>query len=173
MRPIIVEVASPSLGDVKGFEDIGETVKVKQFVTDPAVKRFGIGTLCRLAGLDELQLNAVLRGPAQHLMACELSPLSKRMAFGSPRSNEIASKTRITSALPCECTISSARAFPGEVVANRQGAELTIVGEPIVHEVERPSLVGGRHRRDERSTDVVNLALIARPNLEPQLAIQP
>jgi uncharacterized Fe-S cluster protein YjdI len=43
------------------------------------------------------------------------------------------------------------QAFLGEVVANCQGAELTIVGEPIVHEVERPPFIRGANRRNEHA----------------------
>src|SRR5437868_12532996 len=74
MRAFMVVAVPPVFGHAANLLQTREDIAVQNFRAIRAVKSFDIGILCRLAGLDELQLDAVL-----------LCPLSQRMTdeFGA------------------------------------------------------------------------------------------
>lgn len=63
MRPVFVVVLSPGVDDFYGVSQISKSVFVEAFVPEFAVETLHIGVLCRLAGLYQFQLNAMVVGP--------------------------------------------------------------------------------------------------------------
>lgn len=64
MRALCVVVDPPFLDDFSGLTDAGEPVLVQAFLAISSVETFDIGVLGRFAGIDEIQLHAVIIGPS-------------------------------------------------------------------------------------------------------------
>jgi len=80
MRPILVVVSTPVLGQGPGAEDVCEDMSVEELVADSAIQRFNVRVLSRLSGIDEVQGYVAIRAPLKHCAAGEFRPMvrSKR-----------------------------------------------------------------------------------------------
>ncbi len=72
MGPLGVVVDPPSFDDLAGVAEIEEPVLVEAFIAEPPVEGFDEGVLGRLAGLDEIEPNAVALGPFVERLANHL-----------------------------------------------------------------------------------------------------
>ncbi len=58
-----VVVDPPVFDDFACFTDAREPVLVQAFLSEPAIEAFDVGILGRLAGINEVQLNALVISP--------------------------------------------------------------------------------------------------------------
>jgi hypothetical protein len=63
------------------------------------------------------------------------------------------------------------QALSREVVDDHQSPKRATAGERIVHEIQGPPLVWAGDRRDRVSANIAHFALLARPDLQAELAV--
>jgi hypothetical protein len=64
VRALHIVVDPPVFDDLAGLADAGEPVLVQAFLAVSAVETLDVGVLGRFAGIDEIQLDAVIIGPS-------------------------------------------------------------------------------------------------------------
>jgi hypothetical protein len=64
VRALGIVIDPPVFDDLASLTDAGEPMLVQAFFTVSAVETLNVGVLGRLAGVDEIQLDAVISGPS-------------------------------------------------------------------------------------------------------------
>ena len=72
MRPDVVVVLSPGVDDCSRIVNAGEPIEIEAVLTELAVEALDEGVLGRLAGLNEVQLDAAFLRPEEHRLTCQL-----------------------------------------------------------------------------------------------------
>lgn len=107
MRPFLVVLVQPVIGDRAHLVDRLEHVRVEHFIAIGLVEAFDERVLIGLAGLDEAQLDPSLVAPLGECNRCQLAAVVQgRSACGFPYSSISCSITRITRRLGIECATS-------------------------------------------------------------------
>lgn len=143
MLALRVVIYLPVFDDLEGLADASEPMLIQAFLSVPAIETLNVGVLGRLAGVDEIQLDAVIidssiqRPPAQ---------------FRAVINDQDIGVTRFTSRVlnHCDHPLSrqreiqlDRRALPSAVVLEVGGPELAAIGQRVAGEIERPALIGG------------------------------
>jgi len=76
VRAFCVVVDPPLLVDFAGLTDAGEPVLVQAFFTVSPVETFDIGVLGRFAGVDEIELDAVIIRPSIQRPPAQFRPIT-------------------------------------------------------------------------------------------------
>lgn len=173
MRANLVVIGPPVIGTATCLEDRHETVHVEELVADLTVERFNAALLRWLTGRDEVQLDILLGCPAQHGVARELRAVIKPNRLGQPAFEGDPFKLPDSVGASQRVVDVQRQALAGEVVDDGKGSNRAAVLNPIVHEIDRPTLVWSAYRLDEVAANIVDFPLAARPNLQLQGAIDP
>jgi len=77
MRPFLVVIATPSVGQVTGVEDVREDVGVQELISYSTVERFDVCVLRRFSRIDEMQSNVAIGSPLEHCTTRKLRTVVK------------------------------------------------------------------------------------------------
>ena len=141
VRPPVVVLQSPGVGQVPGLGKVRELFSVGQLVSQAAVERFGVAVLPGRAWLDVQRLHARMGQPPPNRLGDELRPV---VAADVLRHATDAEQLRqhVDHLLGRDAAIHLQRqAFPGVLVHDRQPLQRPAVGGPIVDEVPGPHVV--------------------------------
>jgi hypothetical protein len=75
MGPERIVLHTPLLDSLPGFPQTGEPFLIQTFLTEPAIEALNMAVLYRLAGVNEVQLDAISTGPNIQLLATKLRPI--------------------------------------------------------------------------------------------------
>ena len=115
---------------------------VQAFLTVSPVEAFDIGVLGRFAGVDEIELDAVIIGPSIQRPPAQFRAVIDDQDIGvSPLAGHAFQHLDHPLARQREIHLDG-RAFARAVVFQIGRAELTAIGQRVAGEVERPALVG-------------------------------
>jgi hypothetical protein len=173
MRSDLVVFNPPSLGRSARIEEICKAMQVEQFVTDSTIERLHLRILGWLSRIAELQGNLLFRTPLQHRSAREFTTAieahgCRKTSLDIDRfenADDVASPKR-------KCDFNR-QAFTGEVVNDDHCPNRAAKIEPVVNEIDRPTLVRTRNRRDRVAAHIPHVPLATRPNFQAQIPINP
>jgi len=80
--PVLVVIDPPVLDDPFSLGQCGEPVQIQAFLAETAIEAFDVSILGRLAGVDEIELHAVIIGPSIQSPAPELRAVINRQNIG-------------------------------------------------------------------------------------------
>ena len=123
-----VVMCAPLIDSPSGFGEIREPVQVQALISEFPIEAFDEGILGRLAGLDEMQLDATALAPKEHLLAGELGAI---VANDHPRQS-----TALSEFIETTCDLQA-----GDRHVHDLGHALARV---VVHDVEDPDSPTGR-----------------------------
>ncbi|PII50215.1 hypothetical protein BMF90_17090 [Serratia sp. OLHL2] len=75
MRATLVIILTLFTDDLPGMTDVSEPVFIQAFIAKASVKTLNKSVLCRLTGLDKLQLHSALKGSLIQRAAGKFRPL--------------------------------------------------------------------------------------------------
>ena len=171
MRSNFVVFDSPSFGGSSRIEEICKTVEIKQFVPDATVESLDLCVLCRLSGIAELQGDVLLRAPLQHCAARKLAAAieahcSGESAFHADRleyADDVAAAERERDF--------NRQALAREIVDGDHCSNRSAKIKPVVNEINRPSFVRARNRRDRVAPHIPHVPLAPRPKFLARIPI--
>ncbi len=151
----------------------GEPVFVQALIPETPVKRFDVGVLIGLSGLDEEQLNPTGVCPGEHGAAAELLAVIGPDRFGQ--------------AACCRQLVEDARQMQAAhrpfrhnrdglmrgIIDHGQILDDTPLCRPVEHEVHRPDLIGGQGTSQWVTVCYRYLLALPPANLQPRLGIEP
>jgi len=166
MRPELIVVNLPLVGGTASLKDRYEDLGVEQLVADATVERLDMGVLRRLARIRKAERNAPLGAPSQHRVARKLRPVIEANHFwGAPLEGQVLKAPDDVVAAKRKADFQR-QALSRVVVDNIHRPDGSAIGQPIVHEVYRPTFIRAHRRRERRSPDIANLALLSWPDLQ-------
>ena len=144
---------------------------IQQLVSETSVKAFDAPVLHRAAGFDEMEIDAVIRGPKQHLVAGKFSTVIGFDRFGKTSnfcklrensSNSLAGKREIDF---------DSDALSAEIIDDGQSTKSPASAQRVVDEIDRPPLVWPRYGRNSVASEITNTAFTASTDLQAMYAI--
>ena len=146
-----VVVDPPAFDDPPGLCERSEDMLVETFVAQLSIERLNKRVLNRFARRNIVPLDARLFDPAQHSSACQLGSVVRDDHQWSAM--QIAEAVQLPDDTGArQRRINYARqTFPRKVVDDVENAEATAVIERILHEVQRPPLIGALRHGHRRS----------------------
>ncbi len=166
-----IVVHTPGLDDLACVRQAAEPVLVQALVAEAAVETLNVGILIRLAGLDEVQPNAVGVSPRVERSADELGPIVRDQDCRRPaRLDE--SLEDLDDPPPADGGVHfDGQAGPREIIHHGQQANPAAILQGVEQEVQRPALVDPAWDRQRCPADDA-APTAATPHREPLLAIQ-
>lgn len=165
MRTTLIVVNAPRLDRAPRIKERGKDIVVEAFVAKFAIEALDECVLGRLSRRDVMQFYASRRCPRKHHEACQLGAVVHHQTFWVLAAFGGDSIEHACNARTADRSIDLDReGLAREVVDDVEGADPTAILKRIVHEVERPSFVCARRRRDDIAPTESNATLNALAN---------